>query len=236
MPGRERGRLRIGGMKRLGRCHDKLWLMCPPMKWRTNTDGHESSTKTGFFSLHQRLAFPCVWAAIIHRTGVPVPPLARLPPQEVMKRWCHKSKMARWSPNDLPEKLPRGGNTGSCSLDHGHLPEHPLRMGEDHRYSVLAADLWRNTYVRQRDDVYTHWHWQIVNQRRDATTHWTGSWRARPNQIETGGVKWDKQPLCQDGEWKVYHFDAKCSYLPRGTYTDYGGMALCPLKPLNKQN
>ena len=32
MPGRERGKLRIGGMKRLGRCHDKSWLMCPPMK------------------------------------------------------------------------------------------------------------------------------------------------------------------------------------------------------------
>ena len=26
-----------------------------------------------------------------------------------------------------------GGKTGSCSLDCGHLPEHPLRMGEDHR-------------------------------------------------------------------------------------------------------
>ena len=38
-------------------------------------DGHESSTKTGFFSLHQRLAFPYVWATIIHGTGVPVPPL-----------------------------------------------------------------------------------------------------------------------------------------------------------------
>ena len=58
MPGRERGRLRIGGMKRLGRCHDKLWLICPPMKWQTNMDGHESCTETGFFSLHQRLAFP----------------------------------------------------------------------------------------------------------------------------------------------------------------------------------
>ena len=43
-------------------------------------DGHESSTKTGFFSSHQRLAFPCVWAAIIHGTGVPAPPHARLPP------------------------------------------------------------------------------------------------------------------------------------------------------------
>ena len=35
-------------------------------------DGHESSTKTDFFLLHQRLAFPCVWAAVIHGTGVPV--------------------------------------------------------------------------------------------------------------------------------------------------------------------
>ena len=106
MPGRERGRSRIGGMKRLGRCHDKLQLMCPPMKWQTNMDGHKSSTETSFFSLHQRLAFPCVWATIIHRTGVPVPPHARLPPEEVMKRGCHKRNMARWSPDDLPVKLP----------------------------------------------------------------------------------------------------------------------------------
>ena len=39
-----------------------------------------SSTETGFFSLHQRLAFPCVWVTIIHRTDVPVLPLVRLPP------------------------------------------------------------------------------------------------------------------------------------------------------------
>ena len=45
-----------------------------------NTDGHESSTETSFFSSCQRLAFPCVWVTIIHGTGVPVPPLARLPP------------------------------------------------------------------------------------------------------------------------------------------------------------
>ena len=109
MPGRERGRFRIGGMKRLRRYHDKLWLMCPPMKWQTNTDGHKSSTETGFFSLHQRLVFPCVWATIIHRTGVLVPPHARLPPWEVMKRGCHKRNLARQLPNDLPVKLPWGG-------------------------------------------------------------------------------------------------------------------------------
>ena len=131
--GRERGRSRIGGKKRLGSWCAKLQLMSPPTKWQTNMDGHESSTETGFFSSCQWLVFPCVWAAIIHGTGVPAPPHARLPPLEVTKRGCHKRKMARWSPDDLPVKLPWGGKTGSCSLDHGHLLEHPLRMGEDHR-------------------------------------------------------------------------------------------------------
>ena len=30
-------------------------------------------------------------------------------------------------------KASLGGKTGSCSFSHGHLPEHLLRMGEDHR-------------------------------------------------------------------------------------------------------
>ena len=51
-------------------------------------------------------------------------------------------------------KASLGWKNGSCSLDHEHLPEHPLRMGEDHRKSDLAADLGRNMYVRQRDDIY----------------------------------------------------------------------------------
>ena len=93
---------------------------------------HESSTETGFFSSCQRLVFSCVWAAIIHRTGVPVPPHARLPLLEVMKRGHHKRKMVRQSHDDLPIKLPLGGKMGSCGLYYGHLPEHPLRMGEDH--------------------------------------------------------------------------------------------------------
>ena len=32
-----------------------------------------------------------------------------------------------------------------------------------------------------------------------------------------------KQPPCQNGGVKIYHSDVKCSYLPRGTYTDYEG-------------
>ena len=72
-------RSRISGKKKLGRWCIKSRLTSPLMKWQTNAEGHESSTKTDFFSLHQRLVFPCVWAAIIHGTGVPVPPHARLP-------------------------------------------------------------------------------------------------------------------------------------------------------------
>ena len=45
-----------------------------------------------------------------------------------------------------------------------------------------------------------------------------------------------KQPMCQDGESKVYHPNAKCSYLLRGTYTDSGGMALYPSKKLSKND
>ena len=48
-------------------------------------------------------------------------------------RGCHKRKVVRQSPNDLPVKLPWGGKMGNCSFCHGCLPEHPLRMGEDLR-------------------------------------------------------------------------------------------------------
>ena len=130
---RERGRSRISGKKRLGRWCIKLRLTSPLTKWWTNTEGHESSTKTDFFLLHQRLAFPCVWAVIIHGIGVPAPPHARLPLQDVKGRGHHERQVVRWSPNDLQVKLPWGGKTGSCNFYCGHLPEHPLRMGEDLR-------------------------------------------------------------------------------------------------------
>ena len=45
-----------------------------------------------------------------------------------------------------------------------------------------------------------------------------------------------KQPLCWDGESKVYHSDVKCSNLLRGTYTNYGGMALYPSKQPSKND
>ena len=52
----------------------------PPTKWQTNVDSHASSTKTDFFSLHQRLAFPHVWVSTKHGTDVPAQPqLSQLP-------------------------------------------------------------------------------------------------------------------------------------------------------------
>ena len=59
----------------------------------------------------------------------------------------------------------------------------------------------------------------------------------RQGQSNGVGSEMGKQPSCQDGESKVYHSDTTCSYLPmRGTYTDYGGMALHPSKQPSKND
>ena len=44
-------------------------------------------------------------------------------------------------------------------------------------------------------------------------------------QTKQRGSEMGKQPMCQGEGPKVYHFDMECSYLPRGTYIDFGGMA-----------
>ena len=72
-------KIKDGGKKRPGRWCIRLWQTSPLTKWQTNMESHESSTETDFFSSHQRLAFPSVWATIIHGTGVPAPPHTRLP-------------------------------------------------------------------------------------------------------------------------------------------------------------
>ena len=103
------------------------------MKWQTNREGHTSSTKTDFFSSHQRLAFPCVYASIVHRRGVPAPPHASPPSKEVKLWWCHKTVVVVQSPNTHPARLPWGGLMGSYNFYCGCLLEHPLKMGEDLR-------------------------------------------------------------------------------------------------------
>ena len=59
--------------------------------------------------------------------------------------------------------------------------------------------------------------------------------QGQPNETE-GGSEMGKQSSCWDGESKFYHSDVKCSYLPRGTYTDNGEMALYPLKQPSKND
>ena len=44
-------------------------------------------------------------------------------------------------------------------------------------------------------------------------------------QNKQRGSEMGTQPMCQGEGPKVYHFDAECPYLPRGTYITFGGMA-----------
>ena len=52
----------------------QIVTMYPHTKWHTNVNSHASYTEIGFFSLHQRLAFPCMWVSTKHGTNVPAPP------------------------------------------------------------------------------------------------------------------------------------------------------------------
>ena len=107
------------------------WQTSPLTKWQTNMDSHASSTETAFFLSCQRLAFPCVQASVIHGTGVPAPPHASPPLQEVKVRLHHKRVLVVWSPNALPAKLPWGGLIRSYDFYCGYPLKHPLKMGED---------------------------------------------------------------------------------------------------------
>ena len=52
---------------------------------------------------------------------------------------------------------------------------------------------------------------------------------SRQGQInEMGGVKWVSNLHVRVKGQLVYHLDVECSCPPRGTYTDYGGVALYP--------
>ena len=89
-PLRERGRLRTSRKMRYVRWCIRSWQTSPAMKWQTNVDSHSPSTKTDFFSLHQRLAFPCVWVSTMHGTNVPAPPQLSQLPKGVTVGLCHE--------------------------------------------------------------------------------------------------------------------------------------------------
>ena len=51
----------------------------------------------------------------------------------------------------------------------------------------------------------------------------------RQGQINMGGVKWVSDPCIGVKGTSVCHLDVECSYLPRGTNTDYRGVAFYPI-------
>ena len=83
---------------------------------------------------------------------------------------------------------------GSCSLDCGHLPEHPLITGEDHRYGDLAADLRRNTCVKQRDDIYNPL--KLADSKLEEECYYSLNWvmAGKAKQTQKGGVKQVSSP------------------------------------------
>ena len=56
--------------------HDR---MSPHMKWKTSREIHASYITTGFYSLHQKLVFPCVWVSAKYRTGYQPNPVKPTP-------------------------------------------------------------------------------------------------------------------------------------------------------------
>ena len=57
--------------------------------------------------------------------------------------------------------------------------------------------------------------------------NWVMSCKAK--QKHNGGVKWVSNPCVSMKDISVYHLDVECSYLPRGTCTNYGGSGIIPL-------
>ena len=173
---REGGRSGIGGKKRPGRWCIRLQQTSPLKKWWNNMESHESSTKTDLSSLCQGLAFPCVWATVIHGTGVPVPPHARLPLKKVKEIGCHMRIMVRQSPNDLPVKLPCG--------DKQEVTTSTVDIYQNiHLGWVMTTGnmMWLQTskgtcMYGGGSNISAHWSWQIVDPVMNVTNHRTGSW------------------------------------------------------------
>ena len=176
----------------------RLWQTCPCMKWQTNANSHKSSTANGFFSLHQRLAFPSVWVSAMHRTDVPVPAQLSQLPRGVKVRLHHEKIVVWQSPSIGTARLPWGASMGSYKFSHGCPPEHPLRMGEDFRWK-WEVDVYTITCIWQGDR-----HLQPI----DAIGQWT-EWLPQlltelSHSCKTiGGMEWVSTPLCQafDDSW-----------------------------------
>ena len=199
-------------------------------------DSHESSAETGFFLSCQRLAFPCVWAAIMHWTGVPVPPPHKTTSSggdEEMMPQEQDVKAVTWWPTSKASLGWKNGklwlglwtSTGASTEDGWRpqvkwfgcrpLEEHICKAEGWHLYLLMLVD------SEPKEECYHSLNWVMAG---------------KANQMKWEGSEMGKQSPCQDGESKVYHSHTKCSYLPRGTYTGYGGMALYASKQPTKND
>ena len=177
MPGREEGRSRISGKKRLGRWCIKLWLTSPLTKWQINADGHESSTETDFFSSHQRFGIPYCMGShhTWDRCTSPNPCKTTSVGGEI--RGCHKRKVVRQSSHNLPVKLPWGQKTGSCSFSHGCLPRASTEDGWRPQVMWFGCRLQKEHVHKAEGTISIPIDaGGIVNPKENVTDHGTGSW------------------------------------------------------------
>ena len=236
MPGQERGRLRIGGMKRLGRYHDKSWLMCCPTKWQTNMDGHESLHWNWLLLITSEVGIPSCMGShhTQDRCTSPTPcKTTSLGGDEEMMPQEQDGKVVTQLPTSKASLGWKNGklwlglwtSTGASTED-GWRPQvkwFGCRPLEEHVCKAEGRCLYPLMLVdsEPKEECYHSLNWAMAG---------------KANQMKWRGSEMGKQPLCQDGESKVYHSNVKCSYLLRGTYTDYGGIALYPSKQPNKND
>ena len=180
-------------------------------------DSHKSSTETGFFSLHQRLVFPCVWATIIHGTWCTSPTPCKTTSsggdEERMPQEKHGKVVTQWPTS----KASLGWKNGKLQLESWMSTGVSTKDRWRPQVKWFSCRLLEEHVCKAKGDIYIHWCWWIVNKKRNATTHWTGSWQARPTKWN-GGSKMGKQPHVRvEGQ--------RSTTLMQNAPT-YGGMAL----------
>ena len=149
---------------------------------------------------------------------LPVPPHARLPPLEVMKRGHHKRKMARQSPDDPTSKASLGWKNGKLQLrlwtstgvstEDGWRPQvkwFSCRSQKEHLCKAEGWCLYPLMLVDSEPKGECYHSLNLVKV-------------GKAKQKYVGGVKRVSKPHVGVKDEAVYHSDMECSYLPRGTY------------------
>ena len=162
--------------------------MSPLTKWQTNTESHASYTKTDFFSLHQRLAFPCVWAShhAWDRCTSPTP--------------CKTTSMGgqmKMMPQENNGKVVIQWPTSKASLG-GLMVSYDFSLDVHqsvHQRWVKTSGkvMWPWTSEGKHtcgggNDVKAHWHWQIVKPKDeyDDSLNWVMVGKAKQRGSEMG--------------------------------------------------